>query len=768
MSPKTTCHARDDGKKRRLAASDPDRTRHLRLSVDTTCTNSLQTNSLTGKYGNTSTPAAPDASNTGYDTPSAIDAGHCPDEGLFTTPATDAANNSTAIDADRHPDEGSFTAPNATSHAVTAIDAGYYPDQGLSHLISTDLCATPTQRASPSGYLPEAESPGATNNPAKPLVSLQPSPGRSKAHPDTVRPANKATGNTLEPCYKPSPPPDTQQRDTHPPHRDLIKIYDAVRASNAPNYVHSRIPLPHALNMSAWRAYLADYDDHQLCDFLEFGWPAGYTLTTPLQPALDNHPSARDYPTHIDQYIEAETRHGALLGPFSQSPFPSRYQVNPLMTRPKRDSNKRRIITDLSWPPAASVNDGIPRETYLGSPYKLRLPTVDDAVRLIQTHGQGCYLYGLDLARAYRQLRSDPLDWPLLGIKWNNDLYFDTAIPFGIRWGAMACSRTTQAVCYIHAQDNHSSLCYIDDFFGAAPPSKYIASKGFHRLRSLMEELGLKEATEKATPPTTQMTWIGVEFDTNKMVMRVPEFRIEETLTLVRSWACKAQATRHQLQQLLGKLFYISQCVRPARLFVSRMLDTLRTTPPQGHIRLDEEFQLDVLWFIRFLREYNGVHLIAPPISHEIAQVDSCLTGCGGIFRQEYYHTTFPESVLREFRPICHLEMLNILVAARAWAAQWEHKTVIIQCDNSTATNVLSSGRGRDPFLLRCAREIWYLSAKHNFTVVPTHVPGSQMQAADALSRAHLRPDFHRVVSEISNGKKIHIPEWYFDLWTTV
>ncbi len=113
-----------------------------------------------------------------------------------------------------------------------------------------------------------------------------------------------------------------------------------------------------------------------------------------------------------------------------------------------------------------SVNSGILSDTYLGAPYKLKLPTINDAIDMIRSHGRGCLMYSLDLARAYRQLRSDPLDWPLLGLQWNKELYVDVAIPFGICWGAMACSSTTQAVCYVHKEVyKHDSTCYIDDFF---------------------------------------------------------------------------------------------------------------------------------------------------------------------------------------------------------------------------------------------------------------------------------------------------------------
>ena len=243
--------------------------------------------------------------------------------------------------------------------------------------------------------------------------------------------------------------------------------------------------------------------------------------------------------------------------------------------------------------------------------------------------------------------------------------------------GAGACQRTTNAVCHIHSRAGHSALCHINDFVGVAP-CPITAQAGFKTLRHLLNDLGLREALEKATPPTTRLTWIGVEFDTELMEMRIPEQKVKETLRLVREWALRQSATRLQLQSLLGKLLHISQCVKPARLFVSRMLETLRSAPPTGYAALDPEFQRDIDWFLRFLPSYNGIHLINTPVGDEHVELDSCLSGCGAIYRGEYYHEVFPEHILAQNMPICQLEMLNIVVASRTWAPRWRDKTIII------------------------------------------------------------------------------------------
>ena len=71
-------------------------------------------------------------------------------------------------------------------------------------------------------------------------------------------------------------------------------------------------------------------------------------------------------------------------------------------------------------------------------------------------------------------------------------------------------------------------------------------------------------------------------------------------------WRQNTFATRNQLQKLLGNLLHIHRCVKPARLFTNRMLQTLRTCPKRGSIPLNNEFFKDLNWFSKFLKVFNG------------------------------------------------------------------------------------------------------------------------------------------------------------------
>ena len=120
------------------------------------------------------------------------------------------------------------------------------------------------------------------------------------------------------------------------------------------------------------------------------------------------------------------------------------------------------------------------------------------------------------------------------------------------------------------------------------------SSQGFNLLRTLMQEFDVAEYEHKAIYRRTKMVWIGIEFDSVLMQMCMPPQKMEDTLSLCRSWRTRCRAILSQLQQLLGKLFHISQSCKPARLLVSRMLNTLVAAPPHGFVSLASEFRKDL------------------------------------------------------------------------------------------------------------------------------------------------------------------------------
>ena len=515
-------------------------------------------------------------------------------------------------------------------------------------------------------------------------------------------------------------------------------MYRTVASRGDFNFRGARIRVPSGLRMRKWRHYLADYHDPNLVEYLEYGWPVNFREGAVLQSTLENHPSATNYNEHVDHYVRVELEHGALAGPF-RAPFGALVHLSPLMTRPKRDSEHRRVIMDLSWPPGAAVNDGIDTESYLDGPATITLPTVDYMEQRVLALGTGAFLYKTDLARGYRQLRIDPRDWPLLGFKHRGAVYLDMCPPFGLSTSAMCMQRTAEAICYIHGKRGFYSRPYLDDF-GGAESTEERARRALEVLQGVMDELGIMQAVHKICLPARQMVWLGILFDSVQMTMSIPPAKLAEVGEIVRSWQGRSRATRHDMQCLLGLLQFVASVSPPTRIFTNRMLQDLREAPARGSESLSLGFRRDLAFFSELLPQFNGVKIMdkATVGCQDVLELDACLSGCGAFAGREYYSEEFPEEVQGEGHAIARLELLNVVVALKVWARDWAGQRVKVKCDNDNACRAIQTGRSRDAFMQACVRELFLWRARFDVELMAVHCPGVDMGRADALSRAHM------------------------------
>jgi len=508
-----------------------------------------------------------------------------------------------------------------------------------------------------------------------------------------------------------------------------------------PNFQGARSPVSSSFNLDCWSTYLEHYEDKVVLDFLRFGWPINFSGTLPIS-TLCNHPSAQANMDYLANYISMELSFDSICGPFTCNPFDVDCVISPLLCVSKRDSDKLRVVHDLSFPDNMSVNSGIPKDTYLDMPYTLRLPGVDRLVSFINKFGQGCHVFKKDLSRAYRQIPVDPKDYHLLGFQVAGQFYFHTRFPFGLRSAALACQRTNKAVVYILNNMDILVDVYIDDFYGAATPE--VSTTVFQRMNSVFHELGLIASPDKDVSPCTRMICLGVEVDTVSMTLTVPDFRVRELRSELSRWLSVVSYTKRELQQLLGKLSFVSACIRPGRIFMCRLLNALRQFPASRTARVDIDVHMkeDIRWWVSLLQQYDGVSVV--PQDTILADVqlfatDACLSGCGAICFNEYFKCTFPDSF--HLRHINELELITIVVAIKLWAPRLQGLNIELASDNTTCVSVINNHSSTNQFLQRCLRELWTVLSLFNISLTARYVASKSNVIADMLSRYHINDD---------------------------
>ena len=94
---------------------------------------------------------------------------------------------------------------------------------------------------------------------------------------------------------------------------------------------------------------------------------------------------------------------------------------------------------------------------------------VQDVVRQILKLGHGCFLAKIDVDSPFRNVPVHPHDRPLLGMIWNQQLYIDSALPFGLRSAPIIFYAVAAALRWIAVQRGVTYLDhFLDDFLTAA------------------------------------------------------------------------------------------------------------------------------------------------------------------------------------------------------------------------------------------------------------------------------------------------------------
>ena len=270
------------------------------------------------------------------------------------------------------------------------------------------------------------------------------------------------------------------------------------------------------LKAANWARHLSSNPDLEFTAFLLCGIQEGFRVgfdygRVVLKPSKSNMVSAREHPAIVSEYLQEECKKGRVIGPLDEESGKHVKQISRFWVIPKGHTpGKWRLIVDLSAPSGHSVNDGIESDLCA-----VEYTSVDRAAALIRRLGQRCLLTEIDIRSAYRIIPVHPQDTLLLGMRWQDGVYVDTALPFGLRSAPKIFNVAADALMWVLQQSGvRFVLHYLDDFLLLGPPGEGECGQALARTRQLCSELGVPIAEEKVMGPTTCLLFLGIEMDT--------------------------------------------------------------------------------------------------------------------------------------------------------------------------------------------------------------------------------------------------------------
>ena len=530
----------------------------------------------------------------------------------------------------------------------------------------------------------------------------------------------------------------------YPYTEDLLTLDLCRNRESRPCTSLGRVHTP--LNTQAWELALAPHPDRAFARYLlrgiNEGFRIGFDRACPLQSTHCNMLSARQYPDVVQAYLDKERSAGRMLGPFTPDDLRNlpRLQVNRFGVIPKgHNTGKWRLITDLSHPPGQSVNDGI--DTELCS---LSYISVDLLATVAADYPPGTLMAKIDIESAYRLIPVHPSDRPLQAMEFEECVYVDPMLPFGLRSAPKIFNALADGLeWHLRNCGIRHVFQYLDDFIVVAPPHSSECAEALAIITQACANLGVPLAEHKRDGPTTCLTFLGIEVDTVASQLRLPLDKLHRLRVLLEDWRDKKVCERRELESLVGLLHHACKVVRSGRSFLRRMIDLLKGVRHhllRPHpIRLNKSFRSDLTWWSSFVTKWNGISFLPPPSDRPRLQMTSDASGswgCGAWHLSHWFQLQWDANAAT--LSIMVKEMLPVVLACAVWGPAWRTHCVTALCDNQAVVACLRSRTSHDSHIMHMLRTLAFVEATYDFSLSPLYISTGDNHLADDLSRDKL------------------------------
>jgi len=528
---------------------------------------------------------------------------------------------------------------------------------------------------------------------------------------------------------------------------------------------------PTPIKTDVLNSLLSDYPNRDSASDLLQGFGAGFRLhyTGPRTLSFcKNLSSCTDHPLIVQNKLLKEVQLGRLAGPFTIPPLPD-LRISPIGLVPKREPGEYRLIHHLSYPEGSSVNHFI--DDKLAS---VTYTSFDQAISMVQELGSSSLLAKADIRSAFRLIPISHHDFNLLGIQFDGQYYVDMCLPFGCK---LSCAIFEKFAHFLQwaVERNLQGLVlhYLDDFlFGGRATSQHCQS-ALDRFMDTCKALGIPIAEEKTVLPCTRLTFLGIEIDTEAMLIRIPMDKIERCNLILRNILAKNKTTVKNIQSLIGLLNFLCRAIPMGRPFIRRLIDAISGYKKQHFkLRLTRAIKQDLLTWQTFLSTHNGVSLFQQQFWEDNQQLHLFTDSAGGegrgfgaYFSGRWAYGTWPTAWAKTdiLKDITFLEYFPILVAISIWGEDLVNKKVIFNSDNKAVVSILNNSTSKSKRVMILVRWFTLHCLQLNLSFKGRYIQGSRNVLADALSRLHLQ-HFKRLAPEAAPHPTT-VPE---SLWTTL
>ena len=128
---------------------------------------------------------------------------------------------------------------------------------------------------------------------------------------------------------------------------------------------------------------------------------------------------------------------------------------------------------------------------------------------------------------------------------------------------------------------------------------------------STFDSLGVPLEYSKLEGPSTCLTFLGIEVDTEALQLRLPRDKLSRLKSELSRCCHRRSISKRELQSLTGLLQFATKVIRPGRPFLRRLYAMQDIgSHPDHFIRLNMPARADILWWQMFAENWNGISLL--------------------------------------------------------------------------------------------------------------------------------------------------------------
>ena len=424
--------------------------------------------------------------------------------------------------------------------------------------------------------------------------------------------------------------------------------------------------------------------------------------------------------------------------------------IHALGAVPKTNGGIRQI-TDCSRPLGISINNHC--STLLKD---FCFKNVEDVVLLLE---KGYYMSVVDIQAAYRAVPIREDHRKFQGFKWDWDgsetWFVDNRLCFGMSLGPSYFNYISYFIQEVLSKNYGLNVVnYLDDFI-AVGETKEVCLCARGRMVSVLRTLGFHVSFDKLTFPSTCVTYLGIEIDSDRFELRLPEGKIEKLKSLLDYYSTKKRISKKNLESISGYLSHCSHVVKGGKMFCRSIYDLYKAMVVKNlqFININDDVRSDLAWWRNLCTFFNGSSRIVKDQYYLPMVSDSSMKGFAVYLGHDWVAGTWSDDDCIplisncqhiSFRPVSdsfdssninELELWPVVVGLKRWKHVLRDKSLLLFTDNTQVMFMLRNSRSSNDTCRKWLKEIFWLCAIYNIDLTAQYINTKCNLVADTLSR---------------------------------